>query len=217
MIQAVAFDVGGVLTLSPIDEFTKVDTEYGLPAGTVQGFLRGGEIFAKVETGQMPVLDFHRQTAAMILADHGVNIPVQRLELMLENCMGNRLRPDVLALVSEVKAAGYKTALLTNIFAERREWLHGLFPDGTIDVFCDSSEQGLRKPDPAIYQRLTEMLGCDARNIAFIDDFVENLGPARDIGILDILFTTATETRAALVAAGIRIASKPPLAESSQA
>lgn len=215
MITAVAFDVGGVLTLSPVDEFTKVDTEYGLPAGTVQGFLRGGDVFAKVETGQMPVIDFYRQTAAIILADHGVVLPVERLEVMLENCMGSRLRPDVLALVSEVKAASYKTALLTNIFAERREWLHGLFAEGVIDVYCDSSEQGLRKPDPAIYERLTEMLDCDARSIAFIDDFAENLVPARDMGMLDILFTAATETRAALIAAGIKIASEPAVPESS--
>lgn len=209
MIRAVAFDVGGVLTSSPVEEFTKVDDEHGLRPGTVQGFFRGGKVFAEVETGRMPVLEFHRRTVDDIRANHGVTVPVERLELMLENCMGSKIQTDMLNLVTEVKAAGYQTALITNIFAERRLWLHSLFAEGVIDVYCDSSEVGLRKPDPAIYVKLLKMLNRKAGEVAFIDDFSENLLPARDMGMTGILFTNPAQARADLVAAGVQLFFKP--------
>jgi len=207
MIKAVVFDVGGVLCPNPLNEFIKVDREYGLPDGTVMSFLRGGDDFALCETGQMSIVDFYDRCVARIAQAHDVRVTPQRLDAMLEACMGEAVRPEMIELVIEIKAAGYQTALLTNIFAERREWLHALLPQGTIDVFGDSSEMGLRKPDPAIYHKLMEMMGRQPEAIAFIDDFAENLVAARALGITGILFESPEQARQALVAAGVRIAS----------
>jgi epoxide hydrolase-like predicted phosphatase len=205
MIRAVVFDVGGVLCPSPIDEFARVDAEFGLPAGTVMSYLRGGADFALCETGRLAVADFCRRCVADIVGRHGVEIPVGRLDAMLEAVMGENVRPEMLGLVAEVKAAGYLTGLLTNIFAERRAWLHGLFPPGTIDAFCDSSEVGVRKPDQGIYDQLVGMLGCEPHEIAFVDDFPENLVPARRMGMAGLVFESPDQVRRALVAAGVRI------------
>jgi epoxide hydrolase-like predicted phosphatase len=206
MIEAVVFDVGGVVTANPVGEFTKVDVEHGLPEGTTQSVFRGGADFAEVEVGRVPVMEFHRGLADRIRADHGVDVPVARLAAMLDACMGSARQPGTAELVADVKAAGYQTALLTNIWAERREWLHGLFAAGVIDVVCDSSEVGLRKPGREIYDELLRMLGRRADEVAFIDDFAENVVPAHDMGMLAIQFEDAAQTRAALVAAGVRIA-----------
>lgn len=204
-VQAVVFDVGGVLCPSPVDEFDKVDTEYRLPAGTVQSLFRGGSLFAQCEVGQLRVDTFFAACSAAILDDHGVDVPPERLDEMLSACMGDSVRPEMLALVAEVRAAGYQIGLLTNIFAERRPWLHAIFPEGTVDVFADSSELGMRKPDPAIYDRLLQMLGREPHEVAFIDDFAENLVPARESGIVDILFASPGQVRTELAAAGVRI------------
>lgn len=209
MIEAVVFDVGGVITASPVGEFTKVDTEHGLPPGTASSVFRGGADFAEVEVGRVPVMDFHRSIAGKIHEDHGVEVPAERLRTMLDNCMGDARQPGVAELVQELKAAGYQIGLLTNIWAERRDWLHALFPEGVVDVRCDSSEVGLRKPDQAIYDRLLQMLGRPADEVAFVDDFSENLVPARAMGMLGIEFEDAAQTRAELVAAGVRIAPQP--------
>jgi glucose-1-phosphatase len=205
LIRAVTFDVGGVLCPSPLDEFGKVDAEYGLPAGTVMSLIRGGDVFQRVETGRMPIVDFYRHCTDTIAADHGVTVPAERLDVMLENCMGTTMRPEMLGLVEEVKQAGYRTALLTNIFAERREWLHALFDDGVIDVFCDSSEVGLRKPEPPIYLKLLEMLGLPAEEVVFVDDFAENLATARELGMATVLYETSDQVRADLVTLGVTI------------
>lgn len=203
MAEAVVFDVGGVLCPSPGDEFSKVDAEYGLPDGTVESFLRGGAVWIEVETGRMPVAEFYRRAGAAIAADHGIEVPAERLDTMLVNCMGTSMRPEMLALVQEVKAAGFRTGLLTNIFAERRAWLHGLFPPGVIDVICDSSEVGLRKPERPIYEKLLEMLGAPAADVVFIDDFEENIATARELGFVTILFRSPEQARRELAAAGV--------------
>lgn len=206
MIEAVVFDVGGVLCPSPLDEFTKVDVEYGLPEGTVMSFVRGGGDFARCETGRMPITEFYELCVARIAEVHGVQVPPQRLDAMLWACMGDTVRPEMRELVIEIKAAGHQTALLTNIFAERRDWLHSIFPPGTIDVFGDSSELGMRKPEQPIYERLVELLGRRPGEIAFVDDFPENLAPARAMGIVDILFESPEQVRRDLIEAGVRIA-----------
>jgi epoxide hydrolase-like predicted phosphatase len=208
MIEAVVFDVGGVLCPSPLNEFIKVDREYSLPEGTVMSLMRGGDDFALCETGQLPVFEFYDRCVARIAKAHDVQVPPQRLDAMLEACIGKTVRPEMIDLVIEIKAAGYQTALLTNIFAERRNWLHAMFPHGTIDVFGDSSELGMRKPDLPIYRRLIEMLGRLPGEIAFIDDFAENLVPARSLGIVDILFESPEQVRQDLVRAGVTIAAR---------
>jgi epoxide hydrolase-like predicted phosphatase len=205
MIQAIVFDVGGVLCSSPIDEFTKVDREYGLPAGTVMALVRGGDMFARCETGRMTLAEFNAHSSETIAAEHGVKVPTERLESMFHACMGDNIVPEMRDMVMEIKRAGYQTGLLTNIFAERRAWLHSIFPAGTIDVYADSSELGLRKPELPIYERLLEMLGKPAEAVVFVDDFPENIAPARALGMVDILFSSPEQARRQLIASGVRI------------
>ena len=60
------------------------------------------------------------------------------------------VRSEALALVAECKAAGRSLGILTNELMDfqGREWVEaqGWFPD--FPVLVDSSELGIRKPDP---------------------------------------------------------------------
>lgn len=212
MIRAVAFDVGGVLCPSPVDEFGKVDREYGLPPHTLESFVRGGDDWTQLETGRITIGEFYERCSAQILADHQVAVPHARLEAMLDACMGDSMRPEMRELVLELKDAGYGIALLTNIYAERRPWLHALFPEGVIDVCCDSSEVGLRKPEPPIYRKLLELLKLPGGEVAFLDDFEENIRAARAAGIVAIHFQNAKQARHELAAAGVRLRTQEVLA-----
>lgn len=200
--MAVVFDVGGVLCPNPVDEFTKVDTEYSLPPGTAQSYFRGGSAFALCETGQMPLADFSTIVSSEIRVSHGVVLPAARLESMLGACFGT-VRPEMMKLLHQLRAAGHQLGLLTNIYAERRGWLRQRFPPELIDVYGDSSELGLRKPDPRIYLRVLELLGRDATEVVFIDDFAENIEPAKDLGMTTILFQDPTQLGQVLRAMGI--------------
>jgi putative hydrolase of the HAD superfamily len=57
-----------------------------------------------------------------------------------------------------------------------------LFDMGLFDVVVDSSFEGCRKPEPAIYQRTSERLGVVPERIVFLDDFGPNVKGARDAG-----------------------------------
>jgi putative hydrolase of the HAD superfamily len=85
----------------------------------------------------------------------------------------------------DIKAAGYATAIITNNVREFRDGWRGLIPvDELIDRVFDSSELGVRKPDPAIYQlALSGMGGVSPGRAVFLDDVEQNVLSSRDLGI----------------------------------
>jgi len=86
--------------------------------------------------------------------------------------------------VRQVKGAGYRTALLTNVSRDGESLWRGLIPvEDLFDVVIDSSRVGLRKPDPAIYLLTCERLGVDPSDCLFIDDLECNVEAARDLGM----------------------------------
>jgi epoxide hydrolase-like predicted phosphatase len=204
-VDTVVFDVGGVLCASPPAAFAAVDHEHGLPAQTIETIFRTGPLWAEVEQGRMALGAFFGRCIDVVEAEHGVTITAERLEAMLRACTTEAVREEMVALVHEVKAAGHRTAILSNIFAECRPWLHSFCGEGAVDVVCDSSEIGLRKPDPAIYAHLLDRLGVPGDAVVFIDDFPENLGPAQALGIRTVLYVTPGQVRAALTGLGVAL------------
>ena len=54
------------------------------------------------------------------------------------------------------------------------------------DLVVESSIEGIRKPDPRIYQLTCERLAVDPRQAVFLDDLGVNLKPARALGMRTI-------------------------------
>ena len=50
----------------------------------------------------------------------------------------------------------------------------------------ESAVEGVRKPEPAIYELVLERLGVDAHECVFLDDLGPNLKPARAMGMTTI-------------------------------
>ena len=90
--------------------------------------------------------------------------------------------------VREVRAAGYRTALLTNNAREWEEqWRASIPVDELFDVVVDSSRVGLRKPDPAIYRLTCELLGVPPDECLFVDDLDCNVEAAKALGMRTIV------------------------------
>ena len=68
----------------------------------------------------------------------------------------------------------------------RRERLHDAL---AFDVVVESSVEGLRKPDPRIYELVLDRLGVRAEESVFLDDLGINLKPARAMGMTTIKVT----------------------------
>lgn len=67
----------------------------------------------------------------------------------------------------------------------------GLFPNISWDVILDSSELGLKKPMPEIYQLATTRSGAAPSEILFIDNREKNLVPARQLGWQTFLYDSS--------------------------
>ena len=91
-------------------------------------------------------------------------------------------------LVGDLKAAGYRLYVLSNMSREfiaflRRFPVYRLF-DGEV-VSC---EEGTVKPEPRIYEILLERYGLDPAETLFIDDRAANIAAAEGLGIAGYLF-----------------------------
>ena len=67
-----------------------------------------------------------------------------------------------------------------------------------------SSEVGLRKPDPAIYELAAERLGLPPSACVFVDDLPGNLKPARALGMATVLHRGDAAATLAEVGAHLR-------------
>ncbi len=94
----------------------------------------------------------------------------------------------------------YRVGLLSNAWRNLRETLHRWGIADAFDVMVISAEEGVMKPDPAIYQRLSARLGVPPERTLFVDDFPENIAAARALGFQARLFRDPQETTAWLEA-----------------
>ncbi len=97
-------------------------------------------------------------------------------------------RPEMTRAIEQIRAAGLRTAALTNNWSgERsRSSATGLHETGLFDVIVESAVEGLRKPDPRIYALALARLDVLASQTVFLDDLGMNLKPARDMGMATI-------------------------------
>ncbi|MCL2167037.1 MAG: HAD family phosphatase [Clostridiales bacterium] len=85
--------------------------------------------------------------------------------------------------------ARYSLALLSNDIGEWSRHLRAFYGiEPLIDAAFISSDLGVRKPDPQIYQMALAALGIQASECVFIDDSPERVEAARRLGICSILF-----------------------------
>lgn len=91
-------------------------------------------------------------------------------------------------LIGELKAAGYKLYVLSNMSREfidflRRFPVYALF-DGEV-VSCD---EGTVKPEPRIFEILLDRFGLEPSETLFVDDRAANIAAAERLGIRGQLF-----------------------------
>lgn len=116
-------------------------------------------------------------------------------------------QPEVIALARAAAGTGRYQMLTLNNESEalnvRRIAAFGLA--GIFDAFFSSCWLGVAKPARRAYQLALALSQADPAASVFIDDRVENLEPARELGMSTIHFTTAPALRAALAALGVNL------------
>ncbi len=190
-IEAVLFDLGGVYTESPFAAMEVIAQELGAPSETVQQIMFGDyhtdseHPWHRLERGEISLV-VAREEIIALGSQHGLS--VDPLELLPRIGSGRGTRDALVHRTRELRHEGYKTALVTNNFVEVREAWRQLLPvEELFDVVVDSSEVGMRKPDPAIFHRALDELSVQADRSVFLDDFEGNIAAAMRVGIKGVL------------------------------
>jgi epoxide hydrolase-like predicted phosphatase len=214
--EAVLFDFGGVFTPSPFRAAEDFARDLGAAPARLLELVFGpyhedtDHPWHRLERGE---LSFERARAEIIAlgARESVDADPVRVFAVLARGGGTReARPEVVACVRELRGAGLRTALVTNNAREFRErWARMLPLDELFDAVVDSSEVGVRKPDPAIYRlALARLGGLAPERAVFLDDFAGNVEAARALGMRGVLVgddpgPALAELRALVARAGV--------------
>lgn len=192
-VTAVLFDFGGVFTPSP---FALLATMEGPDAELLTRQI--GHVFGpydrdtdhpwhRLERGETTMEPAFEEIRALAAAD-GMDLEPMRV---LRHFAGDgTVRVEVVEHVRRLRVAGFSTAIVTNNLHEvRTMWQRMLPVDELFDLVVDSSEEGVRKPDPVIFERALERLGVDAAAAVFLDDVASNVEAARAVGMRGIHVT----------------------------
>jgi len=99
-----------------------------------------------------------------------------------------RLYPEVIPVLSRLKARGLKLGLVANVVAEARSRFidrYGL--SKYLEAIVISEEVGLSKPDPRIFRRALRMLDARPTETIFIGDRLDtDIRPAKSLGMKTI-------------------------------
>jgi putative hydrolase of the HAD superfamily len=205
-LEAVVSDFGGVLTTPLFEAFAAIQEEDDLDAGALGRALRriaerdGAHPLHELECGRMTERDFLAGLMAQLHEDLGRDVA---LHAFAERYFGH-LRPNeaMIAFLVELRARGYRLAMLTNNVREwDARWRAMLPVDELFEVVVDSAFVGLRKPDPAIYRLTCERLGVDATRCLFVDDVEANCATAMEMGMTAVLFRSSAQAIAEMRAA----------------
>ena len=190
--EAVLFDFGGVYTASPFSAFETYAEEIGVSAETVLGLVFGpydrdtDHAWHRLERGEISI----RDARDAIMADaRAEGIELDPVEVLTRMAGGDGPRTALVERTRALRDAGYRLGLVTNNAKEfGPAWKPVLPLDELFHAVVDSSEVGVRKPDPAIYLLALERVGGIAPERAvFVDDFAGNVAAARALGMQGIL------------------------------
>lgn len=116
------------------------------------------------------------------------------------------LNDSMILWVQQLHAAGFKTAILSNMPADMAAHMRKNFVWlSHFDHHIFSGEVRSVKPEPAIYQHCLDALGVQPSAALFIDDREINLEQARAAGIRTIRFQSVDQLRDDLQALGFTI------------
>ena len=178
--EALLIDVGGVLTTDIFPSFDAYCAREGLDVPSFRElYFETPEVqrlLHRLEVGEM-----HADEAQEPLADL-LGLPRERADGLFPGLYQEvEFVTEMTDAVEALRLGGVRTGVLSN------SWWFPMydrpFYERAFDVQVISGRVGVRKPEPAMFERGLADLGIPAERVLFVDDFEENLPPARALGM----------------------------------
>jgi putative hydrolase of the HAD superfamily len=150
------------------------------------------------EKGAVSPLDFYRNVKELLNLTAGYE---EFFTLFVDIFT---LNPPVLELYRRLRPF-YKMALLSSTDVMRWTFIKRRFPEILIfDAYVLSFDQGVMKPDPAVYREVLGLTETRPEEAVFIDDLRENIEGAERMGLRGIVFEPGTDLERELARLGVR-------------
>lgn len=152
----------------------------------------------RLDIGEADFRTFHESVVSSL----GLRLDFRDFEVLHESCLS--LKTDVCDLLAEVREGGTRLVALSNMpeytwrLLGRRHAIADMFDDAVL-----SSTYSVVKPDPAIFEIALEREGVGRADALFVDDRLDNVTAAGNLGIRSLLFRTCKRLRDDLTAIGL--------------
>ncbi len=185
-IRAVIFDMGGVLLRSESESGRrKWEQRLGLAEGELAEIVFNSPVSQRATLGRATDEDVWAHVAGRFGLDHETLRQLRR-----DFWSGDRADVQLADFLRDLRPR-YKTAILSNAWPGARKALTERWGLGSVvDEIIISAEEGVAKPDPAIYHIALRRLGVRPAEAVFVDDMAANVEAARALGMHGIQFRT---------------------------
>ncbi len=188
-IKALLFDFGGVLVRTENDILRKDwEQKLNLTEGGLSKLVFDLQAAVQATIGLAPELAIWENVASTLGLDSE-----ELKQLRADFWKNDYLDQDLVNYIKSVKDR-FTTCIISNAWPDARELFTDHFHLGPLfDHMIISAEVGLAKPDPRIYHHAADMLHLTTGEMVFIDDNIDNVTSAKNIGIRAIQYTGTQE------------------------
>jgi FMN phosphatase YigB (HAD superfamily) len=138
----------------------------------------------------------HRETYYAVFADAGLDDELaDALFAVDSDASYNIFAVDAAWTLAALAERNCRIGVLSNIHFDIRPTFEAAGLLDSIDTFVLSGEQGIQKPDPAIFRRALELLGTDAGETLMVGDRASRDGVAVEVGMPTLLVPALTDPR----------------------
>jgi putative hydrolase of the HAD superfamily len=190
-IKAIIFDFGRVISAQKPDAlFGSYESELGLAPGTINQIMFDSQAWQDALVGRISTTEFWYTIGPALGLESSREIDEFRKRYHADESIDN----GVLNLIRQLHG-DYKLAVLSNHPPGLAQWLSDWEILDLFDVVYCSGDEGMAKPDPAVYNLTLKRLGTLPHEAIFIDDTIDHVKAARNLGIHAILFTESEQLK----------------------
>jgi len=191
MIKVIIFDFGRVISSQkPRSLFRAYENDLGLAPDTINQIMFDSSQWQAAMLGRQSAKEFWYTIGPEL----GLKSRVEIDEFRRRYHADESINTEVLDLIHQLHGR-YKLAVLSNNPPGLDRWLADWGILDLFDVLVCSGDEGLIKPDPAIYHLTLKQLGASSHEAVFIDDTAGHVETAQRLGMHGLVFTNASELR----------------------
>ncbi len=188
-IAAVIWDLGGViLKTEDTSHREKWEKRFDLEPWGLEKLVFGNPISQSASKGNASIEDIWDYVQSKLGMEDEEMYAFRK-----DFFAGDEVDLELMAFIRQIKTK-FKSGMITNAWPGMRHFIEQEWD--IADAFEDivvSAEIHLVKPDPEIYELALDQLKVPAQEAVFIDDFIENIEGAENVGMTGIHFRSTAE------------------------